>query len=602
MPSNELGSIEIKRHIIHMHGDTCPYHELIYYYVTLDEKIWHIYSDISDHIDDCCSCHKYFNELCHLYLEEHVPQNRVSYSSICHAQSNSKKHLAGKRLGIYYRHIQFLKNLGKFDEAYKYCIKCLSIDNKHPLTYRFLSHLVYDSAGAITREKCFHNFHKYDSPTSSIFYFEGNLLYREGQFRKCIEPLSKALRLDPHNLYALNNIGIARLMLDQNKKAKHIFEYCLKKFRHLGDYKGMSILSGNIGLAYMKDNDFPEALRFLKRSLRQLKDNYYLPERVRILSNIGELYLESLKYQRAIQYFRNAAQLAKIAHCYQPLTKSLQKLGSLYQLLGSLEESQSTLTEALQIAKNTNDNYWKAEIYRSLGNLCIIKSDFKTADNYLTKALKIFRKYVLFMGIGKIFESKAMLSDRTNSRTSSLKWFLKAARISKSKRNNKSYFSTIAALCFSMIDEKRIGEAFTLIISLLTARSDADYSQILSKYKELRASCSGLKHINIVDFLDTALDQLRSDFARIDMTNPNEKYLYKAKYMFITYFLTKYQYKFINVSIFSSEEDVTYLNNRLRSGKCKSISDILYSLNELIITKRDILHSTENNSFSYMLY
>ncbi len=66
-----------------------------------------------------------------------------------------------------------------------------------------------------------------DSRFPTPLYNSGNDLLLQGEFRRAVRLFSKALRLHPTDVWALNNRGLAYSMLGKREKARREFEAAL---------------------------------------------------------------------------------------------------------------------------------------------------------------------------------------------------------------------------------------------------------------------------------------------------------------------------------------------------------------------------------------
>ncbi|KAI3633983.1 hypothetical protein MIR68_007587 [Amoeboaphelidium protococcarum] len=99
---------------------------------------------------------------------------------------------------------------------------------------------------------------------------EAGDLYRKKQFQEAIAKYEQALELTPTDITLLNNIGASCLELAQYEKCIEVCQKAVDVGReNRADFKHIARALSRIGAAYMKQQQFGEAIKFFEKSLSE---------------------------------------------------------------------------------------------------------------------------------------------------------------------------------------------------------------------------------------------------------------------------------------------------------------------------------------------
>jgi tetratricopeptide (TPR) repeat protein len=196
----------------------------------------------------------------------------------------------------------------------------------------------------------------------AIAYFDA------GQYKKALDPLSKALARDPQNTGAHHMLGKTAFMLGDFDKSASELEAALKLAPE--DYD----VAYTLGLAYLKQHKFAPAKQLYDRMLGQLG------ERPQLHIIFGRAYRETEFLPESIEEFKKAIALDPHfprAHYYLGLTYLLKD--------GTTRIKDAA--EEFKVELKSNPDEFFANYY--LGIVYIIERDWEPAISFLQKASRI---------------------------------------------------------------------------------------------------------------------------------------------------------------------------------------------------------------------
>ncbi len=193
------------------------------------------------------------------------------------------------------------------------------------------------------------------------FIFLGNVFVAQGSLSKAAEAYAQALKLDPDNLRALENLGNYYALLDPDKALSYYQRYLELDSRDADIYFQMA-------LVYQKRGNLAKAQELYKQSLE------LDPDQLATHMAIADLYEQSKSTAAAIQEYKDSAEL-------QPNNPIIfMKLGSLYFRDGQWDEARETFkTVELLSPQEPSVHYWLARIAEE-------KKDWKEASAQAEKA------------------------------------------------------------------------------------------------------------------------------------------------------------------------------------------------------------------------
>lgn len=165
--------------------------------------------------------------------------------------------------------------------------------------------------------------------TSINFVNEANALGRAHRWPEAVDIYLKALRLDPNNATAQNNLGHAYVELGRLDDAARCLEDAVKL------QPDNSLFRYNLGNTYLLIRQVPRAIEQLREAI-QLRESY--PE---AHNDLGNAYLDNGDYKNALASFARTIELnPNFAPAYNGL-------GVAYHRLSRFEEARTALLKGV---------------------------------------------------------------------------------------------------------------------------------------------------------------------------------------------------------------------------------------------------------------
>jgi tetratricopeptide (TPR) repeat protein/peroxiredoxin len=158
----------------------------------------------------------------------------------------------------------------------------------------------------------------------------GVIATREARLEDSIQRFQDALRLNPHHLLALDNLGNAYRLQKNWDEARKVLERALALAPQDPE------ANYSLGMVYAQANDTGEAYEYLQRALRAR------PVYPEALNNLGVLYLVTQRRDEAVASFE---QCIRIAPAFD---QAYLNLARVYALEGARDKARSIVLDLLQ--------------------------------------------------------------------------------------------------------------------------------------------------------------------------------------------------------------------------------------------------------------
>lgn len=179
----------------------------------------------------------------------------------------------------------FYLKINKYDEALEYNFKLLDIYEKDNDNIK--------KANTIQR-------------IGNIYYYMENYKDAIINYQNAIQLLENTDNFNQlSKLYT--SLGATYYDMEEYDEALEKYLIALDFLKEKSDF-GKSILLNNIGLIYKKKNEYQKALKYIKESLKERKDDFDI---FHPLTSISEIYLKMNKPAKALLYLDSAEKIAK---------------------------------------------------------------------------------------------------------------------------------------------------------------------------------------------------------------------------------------------------------------------------------------------------
>jgi tetratricopeptide (TPR) repeat protein len=190
----------------------------------------------------------------------------------------------------------------------------------------------------------------------------GQYAYLEGNYRKAVEDLNKAIRHNPDDADLYFYLGNSYLGLRNYDKALESFQLASNLSPINSQYVFM------LGKVYFKLNQYSLALDYFKKALD------LNPTMVKVYYDMGKIYMLQNKNDEALIYFNKAIELGeRNSDVYSDLART-------YRLTGNDEKALESISKAIDYNPGDYLNYWE------LGKIYYNLKDYKQSIKALKQA------------------------------------------------------------------------------------------------------------------------------------------------------------------------------------------------------------------------
>ncbi|OQX72581.1 MAG: hypothetical protein B6D64_14955 [Bacteroidetes bacterium 4484_276] len=159
----------------------------------------------------------------------------------------------------------------------------------------------------------------------------GKVYYSWKEYDRAIEYYNEALE----NAIIADNISMQAIRLSNIGQAYDALEIDNKQ----GNRGKVGIRLSNIGLVFIKQGKYKEALGNFNEALRIFEELGQLSSQVITLNHLGNLMLVQGKFDQALEYFVRSMEISKPKGMKAQELRSLQSISDVYQSMGNFQES-----------------------------------------------------------------------------------------------------------------------------------------------------------------------------------------------------------------------------------------------------------------------
>lgn len=191
---------------------------------------------------------------------------------------------------------------------------------------------------------------------------------------------------------ALSNEGFASDEHGNLKAASDYYFQALRIFDELGEEEGKASVLSNLGVLYTNQQDYKEALDYLKQSL-EIKQKYKVFGISRNYLNIGVAYDGLKKPEKAKLYYEKGLQKAREEKSHDDIATALNNLGTWHFYRKEYRKSIPYLKEAISECDSIFDMPGKAWVMANLASSYTNIGKLDSSYHFLFLAEEIAQSY-----------------------------------------------------------------------------------------------------------------------------------------------------------------------------------------------------------------
>ena len=277
-----------------------------------------------------------------------------------------------------------------------------------------------------------------------IYQGMGIVLRQQGNYKNALEYELKALDIaktekDSSWIASLyNNLGVVYMGLNNYKDALHVFTNALEIVEKTKVYKpNVELL--NIGNIYKLQKDYPNALKYVSKSLEISKSTGEKQRIAECYYIIGDIYLDQKKSKLARKYFLDALNIFNTLNFNYGSDECFSKIGESYKNENKLSEALSYYKKALKLSKEQNDKETESLVLYEIADLYYKMKNIPKAINYANRSFDISIKMNFLYNLNSTYKLLSECYEQQGDFKRSLFYFKKHSEIRDSIFSEEKY-------------------------------------------------------------------------------------------------------------------------------------------------------------------
>ena len=206
---------------------------------------------------------------------------------------------------------------------------------------------------------------------------------------------------------ALKTIGVAYMNKGNYPKALGYYLKALKQFEGIKNKKGLGTCYINIGNIYHYQSDYPKALEYYLKSLQFRKEIGDKKGMGSCYNNIGNVYQQKPDYPRALEYFFKSLELREEIGDKKGVGGSYDNIGLAYFNLAQYPKALEYYLKSLQLKKEIGDKNGIGICYGNMAGLYNKLANYKLAILYSDSELTLCKEMGDLDGEREAFQNLA---------------------------------------------------------------------------------------------------------------------------------------------------------------------------------------------------
>lgn len=218
----------------------------------------------------------------------------------------------------------------------------------------------------------------------------GKSLEKLENSKRATETFEEVVRRDPQ--FAAAYVRLAYLYWFDEKRDQSLdaFQKAEKIYSSRSDYDGLAALYYLKGGLFGYNDEFPEAVKNLEKSLELSKATNNLGLEIKTMLALGGVKYSVGENQQAQEIIKEGLSLAQTENLEYFATTGLIDLGMVYTLKGDYAEAEKNAQQALQISRVNGSKSIEAQALTMLGSIALDRVKPREAVSYIEPALKFY--------------------------------------------------------------------------------------------------------------------------------------------------------------------------------------------------------------------
>lgn len=285
------------------------------------------------------------------------------------------------------------------------------------------------------------------------------------------------------------NLLCKELRISDNSKAIEYGKKGVQLAEKLNYARGKANAYNNIGSCYYTQGNYPVALDFY---IKALKEREALGDKIgmaKSYNNIGLIYYEQGNFPLSLEYHTKSLKIKEELGDKGAMAASYGNIGNIYYAMEKLKPNKENLSKALEyhekslnIQTELNDKFSMSSSFNNIGNLHFELKNYPLAMDYHLKALIIQKKLGDMNGISHSLINIGSIHVKQKQYKKAIEYYkeaLKASEATGSKESMKVAYEGLAT-CYEKLNDYK---------------TSLQYHKLLSNTKDSLLNIEGSKQI-----------------------------------------------------------------------------------------------------------
>lgn len=320
----------------------------------------------------------------------------------------NEKHLTGyfflANIYDYFGYLMWLKH--DIEAGVKYLSKSLEIANKYckpdeiPGRYTNLGYL-YEVVGDLDKAEYYYNEGlefalRFNSINALKLAYNamGRLYISKNQYEQAIDFFEDSLSLyerenDIDKVAVINNLAMCYRTLDNNKKAKDLYETIDKEWILQRDPELYYAIQTNLGNLFVVYKKYDKAEERFNVSLDFAQKTKAADQVISLNISLGDLYSKTNRVAAGLELLKEALDISNQLKNHRALKSIYLKFAEIYYEQKEYEEALNSLNKLMEVAKSVRNTQLQIKILKKQAKCYAKLKDFKKAYSSLDEVDKL---------------------------------------------------------------------------------------------------------------------------------------------------------------------------------------------------------------------
>ena len=316
------------------------------------------------------------------------------------------------------------------------------------------------------------------------------------EYEKAVENAQKAKALAEKLSYnaglgdALINLGTVEFDKSNYQEAMGLFDRSIEANRKAGSHSGIATGLQNKGLVLQEIGDLDAALDCVMHALEELKNassstHVLIP----VIINIGNIRMKKGDFPGALDYYFKALKEIEKEKNEGDITVIYNNIAGVYQRQNDFENAILYTEKSLHIREKNHDRKGVSQSYNNLGNIYALQKNFTLALDYLNKAYAIRKELGLKRGMASTLSGLAGIYSELGQFHKAIEIHLQATSIYEEIGNKDGIVDCLYNLGLTYFQKQDFKKALEYFLRVLNLSKQYQLMEYISSANQSASEC-----------------------------------------------------------------------------------------------------------------